>query len=312
MVYRRAACIYNPVSGGGSAGRVIREVRKSLLKGAREVRLAPTEGPNHASALVREATTAGIDLIVIHGGDGTVNEALQGITDSEATTFLVLPGGTANVLVREVGLPKDPVAAASSVPLLVERKVQLGEVEFATGGKRYFLVMCGAGLDAEISERTSPRLKNWLGLGAFWMRGAQQTMCRFPHLTVARGRGIEGDRVSSLVVISKSRMYGGGLVFTPRANLLANRFEVARFSGTNRLAYCGYLLAGACGLTAKWPGIRHEECTQVYLHPCEGSTVRLQVDGEVAGDLPAMVSVSRKTLTLLLPRNYGTGEGLRP
>ena len=312
MLYRRAACIYNPVSGGGSAKRVIREVRKSLLKGADDVRLAPTEGPNHASALVRESIAAGIDLIAVHGGDGTVNEAIQGIAGSEAIVLLVLPGGTANVLVREVGLPTDPVAAASSVPLLVERKVQLGQVEFATGDRRYFLVMCGAGLDAEIAERTSPRLKNWLGLGAFWLRGAQQTMCRFPHLTVTRGRGIESDRVSSLVVISKSRMYGGGLIFTPRANLLANQFQIARFAGTNRLAYCGYLLAGACGLTARWPGIRHEECTQVYLHPYDGSTVRLQVDGEVAGKLPATVSVSRKTLTLLLPRNYGTVECLRP
>ena len=312
MRFRGATFIYNPVSGRGSAGSLIQEVRKSLLRSIGDVRLAPTEGPNHASALACEAAAAGIDLIVVHGGDGTVNEAVQGIVGSEAAALLVLPGGTANVLVKEVGLPTDPVAAASSLPSLVARTVQLGQVEFATGLRRYFLVMCGAGLDAEIAARTSPRLKNWLGMGAFWLTGANQTMCRFPQLLVACDGGINAGGISSLVVISKSRLYGGGLIFTPRANILANRFQVARFAGTNRFAYCGYLLAGACGVTATWPGIRHEECTKLNLHPRQGSTVRLQVDGEVAGELPATVSVSSKTLNLLLPRNYGTVECLRP
>ncbi len=305
MRFQRAAYIFNPVSGEGVGASSVEQVRSILLAAAREVCLAPTEAPNHASSLAREAIAAGSDLIVVHGGDGTVNEAVQGVAGTDSAAFLVLPGGTANVLVKEVGLPTDPLAAASSLPRLKPRTVRLGVVEFAAGDRRYFLSMCGAGLDAEIAARTLTPLKQRFGLGAFWIRGAEQVFRRFPRLLVKGSAHFQSGRASSLVVISKSRKYGGGLVFTPRANLLADQFEVACFSGTSRFVYCGYLLAGACALTSRWPGIRHAWCRELRLAADNGESVQLQVDGEVAGTLPAKVSLSSESLSLLLPADYG-------
>jgi diacylglycerol kinase family enzyme len=302
-------CIYNPVSGEGAGGSKINEVREILLASSREVRLAPTEAPNHASALAHEAAATGADLIVVQGGDGTVNEAVQGVAGTDSVALLVLPGGTANVLAKEVGLPADPVGAACLLPRLEARTVRLGLVELADGGSRYFLLMCGAGLDAEIAARTLTPLKHRLGLGAFWLQGAEQALRRFPRLFVDDGGPVKGSGACSLVVISKSRNYGGGLIFTPGANLLANRFQVARFSGTNRFLYCGYLLAGVCALTSRWPGIRHETCSELKLAAGDSSPVRLQVDGEVAGKLPAKVSLSSASLSLLLPPEYGMATG---
>ena len=306
MPFQRAVCVFNPVSGGGSGGDTIRAVQARLLDEIGEVHLAPTESPNHAAELARQAADEGYDLMVVQGGDGTVNEVAQGLAGRESPALLVLPGGTANVLVNEVGLPPDPVGAAALLPNLVARKIPLGLVEFDSGESRYFLVMCGAGRDAAIAARTRSRLKNRLGLGAFWLRGTEQAIRRFPRLQVRCGDAeSERNGASSLVVISKSRVYGGGLVFTPGANLLANCFEIATFAGTSRFRYCGYLLAGVFAQTGWWPGIRHSASTAVRIEPYDSKPVHLQVDGEVAGSLPAVVSVSPMTLSLLLPPHYG-------
>lgn len=147
MRFQRAAYLFNPVSGEGTRPSQIRQVRKLLLASAREVLLAPTEAPHHASSLAREAISRGSDLIVVQGGDGTDNEAVQGMVGSESAALAVLPGGTANVLAREVGLPQDPVDPAGILRTLAARTVRLGLLKSAGGGRRYFLAMCGAVLD---------------------------------------------------------------------------------------------------------------------------------------------------------------------
>lgn len=319
MRFQRAALIYNPVSGSGTPDRKIQQIRGVLEASAGEVRLAPTRGPHHSSELAREAVAAGCDLVAALGGDGTTNEIVQGLAGTKRPALLVLPGGTANVMVREVGLPRDPIAAAGLLPGLKEQTIRLGAVEFDRGGTRYFLLMFGAGLDAAIAARTPPGLKRRLGTAAFWVRGAQQAARRLPRLRVATDSGTVGDHACSLVVVSKSRRYGGGLVCTPSANLLSSDFEVAHFAGTSRARYCGYLLAAACEMTPRWPGIHHIRTTHLRLESCDSEQVQFQVDGEVAGTLPVRVSHSPLSVTVLLPPAYqlaagsnGPGDSLAP
>ena len=307
MRFQRAAFIYNPASGSGTPDSKIHEIREILQASAGEVRLAPTQGPHHSSDLAREAVANRCDLVAALGGDGTTNEIVQGLAGTKRPALLVLPGGTANVMVREVGLPTDPVAAAALLPSLQEQTIQLGVVEFDEGGTRYFLLMFGAGIDAAIAARTLPGLKRRLGTAAFWICGAQQAVHRLPRLKVAIGSGTVGNHESSLVVASKSRRYGGGLVCTPSANLLSNDFEVAHFAGTSRARYCGYLLAAVCEMTPRWPGIHHTRTKHLRLESCGGEQVQFQVDGEVAGTLPARVSLSPLSVTVLLPSAYQLG-----
>lgn len=301
MRFQRAVCIYNPVSGEGSGEVRIQEIRKILLASASEVRLTPTQAPRHASKLAREAQGSGCDLLVVQGGDGTVNEAVQGLAPACSPSLLVLPGGTANVLVKEVGLPRDPREAARMLPDLVERTVTLGRVDFSAGRSRYFLLMCGAGLDAAIALRTRTQLKRRLGVAAFWLSGAEQALRAFPRLRVAQDDPFPVTAPSSFILVSKSRRYGGGIVFTPGANLFADSFQVAHFAGSCKLRYWGYLLAGISARTGGWPGIRHSACAQLSLEPSGAELVPVQVDGEVAGTLPARILVSPVSLSLLVP-----------
>ena len=108
-------------------------------------------------------------------------------------------------LLHEVGLPKNAVQAVNSLSNLVAREVSLGLVEFDSGERRYFLLMCGAGLDAAIAARTPSRLKKRLGIGAFWLRGTEQLIRPFPRLRISEEDPEDGrSRTSSLVVISRA------------------------------------------------------------------------------------------------------------
>ncbi len=302
--FRKAVCIYNPVSGAGASSDAIADIRTSLRAGVERVELAPTGGPGHASALARDAVRADADLVAVLGGDGTANEVVQGLAGTESASLLVLPGGTANVLVNEVGMPRDPAQAAEMLPRLQRRAVRLGNVQFEGGGSRYFLLMCGAGLDAEISARTSTALKNRWGQGAFWLQGVGQVFRPCPRLQID-GEGPHGRQALCLVVVSKSRQYGGGLVFSPEASLLADQFEVVRFSGSNRIRHAAYLLAIALQASARCPGIARDMRSDLRLVPAGGRSVKLQVDGEVAGELPARVCFSSVSLNVMLPPEYG-------
>ena len=126
---------------------------------------------------------------------------------------------------------------------------------------------------------------------------------RFPEVTARRNSVVRAG-ACSLVVISKSRQYGGGLVLTPDANLLANHLEIAWFTGTSRVRFCGYLFAAVCGIAARWPGIDHQACSEVTLSADSEEEVPFQVDGELAGVLPVVVSLSAESLRILLPRDY--------
>ena len=307
MNYRRAVCIYNPASGRGISQSKLETVRQILSASADDLRLAPTDLPGHATELARQAVVEGCDLVAVCSGDGTVNEVVQGLAGRAFPALLVLPGGTANVLIRELGLPADPVRAARLLPQLTATPVRLGRAVFSNNGSsRYFLLMCGAGLDAAIADRVSEPLKRTFGRAAFWLAGARFSLQRFPRVRIAVTDNGKTGSWCGLVVVSKSRLYGGGLVLAPGAHLLADHFITAQFPGTNRLVYGTYLMAATCHLISKWPGVRLEARDDLLLEPAAGEPVQVQVDGEVVGELPARITLSDATCTVLMPKGYMT------
>lgn len=302
MMFDRGVLIYNPTAGGGAGAAHVEAAREALLAHVRTVELSPTKRRDHATELARAAQDSGADLVIACGGDGTVNEVVQGLAPECQVPLMVLPGGTANVLRMEVGLPSDPREAAALLPVLEEQEVPLGRVDSLKGGdSRYFLLMCGAGLDAAVAAGINRVVKRSLGEGAYWWSGMKQLLRPFPRL---RTVSIGSRKPSSFVVVSKSRMYGGGLVLTPRAHMLSESFEVAEFSGTSRWAYCSHMVGVALGAAGRWRGIEHFFTDEIRLESEDGSEVKVQVDGEVAGTLPVRVTMCPQTLRILLPARY--------
>ena len=200
------------------------------------------------------------------GGDGTINEALQAVADTEATLF-PLAAGTANVFAHETGIGLDPVQSAASLATLVEQTVGLGVTEFpAQGGKRLFLLMCGAGIDANAVYSVNTGLKQQVGILAYVWSGLKQLTQPLSAITARLG---EETWTGGLIVISKSRLYGGGLVLTPEAHLLADRFDIVCFRSQSPLEYTGYLAAVLTRTMDKLKGVTHCQFAKVEVVAAE-------------------------------------------
>ena len=135
----RVLIVFNPGAGqAGSAEQDVHAARDVWREHGWQVDLRPTAGPGDGTRIAREAATQGYHLVVAAGGDGTVNEVINGLAGTQ-TALAALPIGTVNVWVRELGLPLQPRAAAEALLHAQIRTIDLGRA-----GDRYFLLMCGS------------------------------------------------------------------------------------------------------------------------------------------------------------------------
>ena len=180
-----------------------------------EVHSVPTYGPQTAGSIVSECIAQGAGLIVVAGGDGTINEALSGAVGSDVP-FGILPFGTANVLSNELRMGNNPVRVAELLKHCTPIPISLGRM-ITESGPRLFLCMAGAGLDARIVRIVSPRVKSILGKYAYWLYAFEQVGRRLHQFRVrVNGR----EYITSFALISRVRNYGGDIEIARRANLL--------------------------------------------------------------------------------------------
>lgn len=273
-----------------------------LRRNGHQAAAVPTEGPSTAARQARQAIASGADLILVAGGDGTINEAAQGVVGSPVPLG-ILPGGTANVLGTEMGLGRDILRAAETVAECVPRRIAVGRVSLMEGdGDRYFLLMAGIGLDAAIVSHLNLRLKSRLGKLAYWLAGAN-TFCRF-RLAEFRA-ALDGRAVqTSFALISRVRNYGGDFEIAPSVHLLDEDFEAVLFQGRITLRYLPYLAGMVTGRLRSMPGVTIARARSVELGPLASAPVYLQVDGELAGRLPARIGIVPDALTLLMPPRF--------
>jgi YegS/Rv2252/BmrU family lipid kinase len=258
--------------------------------------LTPTEAAGHATELAREAVAAGADLILVLGGDGTINEVANGTIPSHVPLG-VLPGGTANVLANELGLGNSLERAIERLGRCVERRIAVGALCRGNGEARHFLMMCGVGLDATIVTKVNPELKARAGKLAYWVAGLGQFF-----QTVGQFQAEAGDEQlqCGFVLASRVRNYGGDLEIASGASLLSDDFEVVLFDGSNPLRYAAYMTAVTLRQVKSLPGVRTLRARRVAF----SGDAHLQIDGEYGGRIPATLEMLPDALTLLAPAAY--------
>ncbi len=263
---------------------------------------APTTGPRTAGAIAARCIADGADLVIAAGGDGTVNEVLEGMLDSPVP-LAILPGGTANVLANELGLSSNMEEAARALLNCAPRRLSVGRVERDLEPARHFLLMAGVGLDAGVIYDLNLPLKARLGKVAYWMGGVS----RF-------GRTLEEFQVSvdgrahacTFALITKVRNYGGDFEIAKTVSLLDDEFEVILFQGRS-IRYAKYMMGMIAGRLSGMSGVHVFRANRVSISPGRDSRARrvhVQVDGEYAGCLPAVVTIVPNALTLLIPPGY--------
>lgn len=294
--------IYNPEAGGLRRGgeRLLREALEFLAGQGILARLESTKGPNAAGAIARHLVeTEGVSRLFVAGGDGTLNEVLNGIVGLPVEVG-ILPAGTANVLANELKIGRWHQALASAgtwKPL----RIPAGVLEFPDGSRRHFLMMAGAGFDARMVYSVDPELKRRVGKLAYWMAGLSQLGRKLEQLKVSvDGREFGG----SFCLASRVRNYGGDLEIAPTIRLMDDDIEVVVFEATVTATYLAHLASVVAGRVGTAQGITTLRTKVIDLHPDGAEPVHLQVDGEHAGFLPVRVSVEPDAVTLLMPPSY--------
>jgi YegS/Rv2252/BmrU family lipid kinase len=295
----RICVIFNPVAKGEKARRFLRHL--DLV--TRESTLRQTSAPESAGALAAEAVREGYDTIVAAGGDGTLNEVLNGISREaggwERARLGVLPLGTVNVFARELGIPIGFYRAWQAIRQGRETRIDLAGVEFAgKRGKevRYFAQMAGAGLDARAIELLDWGAKKKVGTLAYVLAG--MNALRHPPTKIMVTTS-DASLTGELVLIGNGRFYGGNFSVFPQANLRDGLLEVCVFPKMNwaTLALCGSVLLA----TQKLPSRSVRRLQTESLTLSSESCTPFEVDGEWAGHLPAIFTVHRHKLRVIVP-----------
>ena len=301
--YQNTILIYNPNAGKirRSRGALVEQAAGILRNSGHKVTLAPTTGPRTAGEIARGYISKGADLIVVLGGDGVINEAVEGMAGSNVP-LAILPGGTANVLATEMRLGSLK-RAAERLGELTPRRVSVGRLTSDGGAvSRHFLLMAGIGLDAHIAYSVHGPLKARTGKFAYWVAGAGFVARRLPQLEVeADGK----TRECSFALFSKVRNYGGDFEIAREATLLDNSFEMVLFEGRRSTSYVKYLLGLLTGRIARLKGVTVARTCRARIASPQDSRVYVQIDGESAGHLPAELEIVHDALTLLMPKEYG-------
>ncbi|MGH9447659.1 MAG: diacylglycerol/lipid kinase family protein [Terriglobia bacterium] len=304
---KKATLIYNPVAGRNppKRERQIREACEVLKRAGIDAKLARTVGPGSATILGRVAAAEGDGLVIACGGDGTINEVINGISPGRMILG-ILPGGTANIIANELKLPHNPIDAARQLPSWKPRRIGLG---YAAGRSissanspetihRYFLSVAGVGYDAYVIHRLTFDFKMSLGVAAYLLEGAKQVMhYSFPVLTCRTdGREI----AATFAVVQRTSRYAGWFRTAPSQSIIKPHFGVSLYKSRRRLRY---FLYGAAVVTQRnLRDVERLESRKVDFSAEDfEKDVYFELDGELAGVLPVSFEVTPDALSLLMP-----------
>lgn len=295
----RICLIFNPAARGERASRWAPHLRQF----ERDCVLRPTEAPGAARALARSAVLEGFDTVVAAGGDGTVNEVLNGIAAVPGglcqTRLGVLPMGTINVFARELGIPYEPSVAWRTILDGIERRVDLPLVKLSGchgTETRHFIQLAGAGLDARAVELVSWRLKKKLGMAAYIFAAIQAYGGRTHTLKVeSAGSTYSGEAV----LVGNGQLYGGNHAVFYRAKQDDGLLDVCVLRRVTALMLAQASLAV---LTGNWSKITGVDYVQTAEFKATGATrTPLELEGDSAGELPAAFRIAHYKARVLAP-----------
>lgn len=303
---QNALLIHNPNAGGGGRGRrgLLDEARRRFAQSGIHTDLAETTKPGDATEIAERANTEGRQLVIACGGDGTLNEVVNGLAaqqNGHRVPLALLPGGTANVLAKELDLPWDIPSAAEKLLRGEIREIALG---LATPlnepvRKKYFLSVAGAGPDGMIVYSIDLELKARVGILAYWWSGASQVFkYKFPRFRItAAGNTVD----ASLLVVGRTKHYGGPFKITTEANLYEDRFELLALTTRSGLRYLSYLPTLWLGKLRGEKDVHFWKADSAICEQLGDDPVYAQVDGEPLARLPVEFKIIPRALQLVVP-----------
>ena len=289
---KKILLIGNPVAGSGRANQLIADLLQGLGQRGYLVETFLTTSAKDATRRARDIE-ADVDVLVVVGGDGTLNEVLNGLPDPSRTPIAHLPTGTANILGRELGLPK---SAEDLIQILESGRIR--RLDMGLLGEGRFLMVASVGLDAMVVEEVQRRRGGTLGYIGYLMPILRVFKRYHPpelKVTVDGGEQIPG----AFVVVSNTKNYGGIFSFAHRARCDSGHLDVCVFPRGSRPALIWYYLAAFLGWASTRTDVRYLTGTRIRIESRE--PVAVQVDGDPAGVTPVDIRLLPAAVPVLVP-----------
>lgn len=299
----RALVLVNPVASRATPDAMLNSALHPLRDRGWSIALRHTAGPGTATALTCEAVAAGFQMVVAAGGDGTVNEVVQGLVSTE--TFLgVLPLGMVNIWATEIGLPRDVHEAVRVLAEGEVRTVDVGVVDWSEK-RRYFLLMAGIGFDAAVVRRTDPRLKRLVGPLAYIWNGLLTALGNCGGTVEIDLPGETLRREALLVLAGNTRRYAGRISVTPMADADDGLLDLCLFSGRGVGRAALYAAELVRGSHLRDSGVTYRIANRIAVRA--KPPLPVQVDGEYVGMTPIELWSQPRALRALVPSSLSSG-----
>ena len=290
----RILVVVNPIAGGGAAAHGAERLVRLLEGRGHAVECFSSQNSQEAGERVRQRESEGdLDRIVVAGGDGTVNDVLNGLEDPSRVPLAQLAFGTANMLARELRIPRDPGALAALVERGACRRLDLGRA-----GSRRFLLVASSGFDAMVTRAVSRTRRGTLGYPGY-ARPILQALrhYRAPQLRVS----IDGAEPLSgaLAVVSNIRNYGGIFSVADRARPDSGVLDVCVFGGERVGDLLRYAVAAAGRRVSRLRDVTYRTGRRIVIEAREPTAV--QIDGDYRGTTPLSIELEPSVVPILTP-----------
>jgi len=286
----------NPAAGGGNAKRQIEKLAKILERQGHLVDIFMTQATGDArrwASRVKPET----EITIVAGGDGTMNEVLNGLADPRHTPIALLPTGNANVLARELGIPFEPEGVAEMIDRGMVRKLDMGQLD-----DRRFILLVSAGFDAMVTETIQQSRKGPIGhLGYLVPLLKVIARYRAPELriTIDREQTVRG----AMVVVSNVRNYGGIFTIADRAFCDSGYLDICIFPRGTIPALLRYALSALRGKVSSLAEVTYLTGKKIRIESEE--PIAVEVDGDYWGTTPVVIEIKPACVPILVPNKLG-------
>ena len=254
----------------------------------------PTGGPGDAAALAAQAVKEGYRTVVAAGGDGTINEVVNGLAGSDATLGL-LPLGTMNVFAAELGIPGNRLRRCWEII----RAGNVRHIDLARANTHCFIQLAGVGFDAQAVAGVDWQAKKNFGPLSYIISAAKVASRPPPQLRIESDGGevMEG----SFVLVGNGRYYGGRVAVFKQAVIDDGKLDVLVFKNLGYLDIIRYIQNIFMGTHLALKDVEYFQASRLTVHPLSAEDVPFEADGELVGYAPVEFQVSRRSFKVLAP-----------
>jgi YegS/Rv2252/BmrU family lipid kinase len=295
---REALIIVNPAAHNAPRARRKGEVDELMESFGWTVRWEETKAPGQATLIAGAAAKAGVPLVIACGGDGTVNEVVNGLAGTQSALGTI-PAGTSNIWARECGLDHKTI---ETMRLLVTGERRL--VDTGTTGGRYFLLLAGFGFDASITQRVHLGVKNRVGAAAYGLAAVQEILRWKSIPAVVRFDGYERQVDFLMALVGNTRMYAGLTKIASRAVINDGRLDVCVYEGDGRRDVILHMIRTIAQVHRKSDKTLYRRVNKVEFQ--WDAAVPVQLDGDPLMQHPCEVEVVPGSLWVTVPDGFSS------